>query len=564
MKRFRWQLIIIFLTALVVGIFLVTEGKNGLLQPSGLKPATGGAYNEALVGEVSRLNPLLEWANPIDQQIDRLIYSRLFTFDAQGVPQTDLVAAWGVSEDGLLYNIQLREGIKWHDGEALTTDDVMFTLDMIRNGGEYVPADLQKFWTDIPVVKLDDLNMQFQLPEAYAPFLDYLNFGILPEHLLGGLTVEEMVADTFNLQPVGSGPFRFDSATLDNGVVIEIKLKANKDYYRSEPFLQEIVFHLFEDPVSALQAYEDGYVQGIGEVSADIFPDVLNNPDLEMYSGRQPFLSMILFNLKNPETPFFQEKNVRQALLMGINRQNLLNTLYGGQAIVAESVILPGNWAYFKGVKNTAYDPDRANQLLKNAGYPVTGEEEPVRKKGDQEFAFTLLYPDDDAHRALAEAIQSYWTKLNIKVSLEPLPYADLIETRLAEHNYEAALVDLNFSRYPDPDPYPFWDQSQVTSGQNYSQWENQSASEYLEEARVITDLSKRKELYQKFQYIFQQEMPALPLFYPVYTFAVDQQIQGIRLGPIIEPGDRFENVFEWYVVAKKAEAEETEATAAP
>ncbi len=110
-------------------------------------------------------------------------------------------------------------------------------------------------------------------------------------------------------------------------------------------------------------------------------------------------------------------------------------------------------------------------------------------------------------------------------------------------------MVDLNLSRSPDPDPYPFWDQAQATGGQNYTQWDNQVASEYLESARVTVNMLERAKYYRNFQIIFSQELPALPLYYPVYTYGVDSVIQGIRVGPLFDTSDRFANITEWYLV---------------
>jgi peptide/nickel transport system substrate-binding protein len=117
-------------------------------------------------------------------------------------------------------------------------------------------------------------------------------------------------------------------------------------------------------------------------------------------------------------------------------------------------------------------------------------------------------------------------------------------------------LIDINYYRSPDPDPYPFWDQSEIAEGQNYSQWENPVVSQYLAEARVTRDQEERAKLYRNFQVIFIEEMPALPLFYPVYNFAIDDSIQGVRVGAMYDPSDRFWNVTEWFLLAQSNPAQ--------
>ena len=147
---------------------------------------------------------------------------------------------------------------------------------------------------------------------------------------------------------------------------------------------------------------------------------------------------------------------------------------------------------------------------------------------------------------------------LGIQVNLKALPYDQLVTEHLDTRNYQAALVDLNLSHSPDPDPYPFWHQTQVSSGQNYSNWDDRQASEYIEQARITTDLAERTRLYNNFQVRWSQELPALPLFYPVYTYAVSGDIQGVSIGPILEPADRFNHVTNWYLVTSRSTGEET------
>ena len=208
MKRIRWQLLIIFLTGLVVGFLLLIEQPEPItMQPEAIQ---GGTYIEALIGQPQRFNPVLDYYNDVDRAVDRLIYSGLLKYDDRGLPLPDLAEAWGVSADGRTYNIQLREGIKFHDGEILTAEDVVFTIELMREGGDVVPQDLQDFWSEIEVVQLADTMLQFRLPEPFSPFTDYLSFGVLPKHLLGYLTFDQIKNDPFNLSPVGSGPYQFD------------------------------------------------------------------------------------------------------------------------------------------------------------------------------------------------------------------------------------------------------------------------------------------------------------------------------------------------------------------
>ncbi len=559
MKKFRWQLLILFLTGLLVGVLLILEKRGGFGRVGDLQPVQGGVYTEALVGNLSRLNPLLDSANQVDQDIDRLIFSGLVRFDSRGMPEPDLAESVRISQDGILYNITLKEKLTWHDGQPLTTADVNFTINLMKAGEGYVAADLVALWNEIKVVVIDDLNMQLILPEAYAPFQDYLAFGVLPNHLLGSLSVQEIADSEFNLNPVGSGPFKFSTLIVEDGQIAGLSLVAFENYVHSAPFLEEIVFRYYPDAQSAYQAYLDKYVQGISEIPYSLLPTAIQNEDLSIYTGRLPQLSMVMFNLNDQGVPFFQDADIRKALLLALNRQKMINQIFNGQAIVASGVIFPGNWAYSDAVAPLDYDIEQAKMLIKEAGYVVTGEENPVRKKEDIEFKFVLSYPDDELHRVVAESIQADWKKLDIEVVLEPIPADLYLSDKLTPRAFQAALVDLDLSGTPDPDPYPFWDSGQATTGQNYSQWNDRIASDTIEQARVTTNFNERIRLYHNFQEIFARELPSLPLYYPVYNYGVDNTINGVSFGPLMDVSDRFSTVNLWNMIERR-----TQVTATP
>lgn len=554
MKKLRWQLLIIFLTGLVVGILLINEKPDTSTSVDVPEPQQGGVYSEALVGKFQRLNPVLDYYNAADRELNRLIFSRMITFEERGIPKLELVETYGISQDGTIYNITLRPDVKWHDGKQLTTNDILFTINMIRDGEGVVPDDIRSFWTEVDVKTLSETTIQFRLEEPFAPFLDYLSFGILPEHILGNLNFDQMIDSDFNLQPIGSGPFAFEGLITENNQIKGVILRSNKDYFESPPLIEQMVFRYYDSSSDALKAFQDGLVLGISKVDSSILRETLIDPDLSLYSAREPRLTLIFFNLKNQEVPFFQDVNVRKALLSGLNRQKMVDKIFNSQAIIADGPILPGTWAYYDGIKTVAYDQNLATQLIKDAGYVLGGENTTIRAKDGVEFRFELLYPENETHRQLAEMIQQNWEALNISVNIRGVSYSELINSYLNPRSYQAALVDLDLSWTPDPDPYPFWDQVQATGGQNYSQWDNFVASDYLEQARITTNLIDRSLFYRNFQVVFEEELPALPLFYPVYNFAISKQIQGVTIGPLFDSSDRFQTVKNWYIIGPRPE----------
>ena len=280
MKKLRWQLIIIFLTGLVVGVLLLTEKEPITTSQSTPEPAQGGIYTEALIGSPQRLNPLLEYYNSADRDINRLIFSSLVKFDSRGLPVGDLADTWGVSKDGTIYNLTLKEKLLWQDGKPLTAADVAFTIEMMKSGGEVVPGDVQAFWNDVEVAALDDITLQFRLPEPFAPFMDYLTFGIVPQHILGDLSFDQIVDAPFNLQPVGSGPYRFDHWITESGTIQGVALAASETFYGEKPFIEQIAFQFFPTSEDALAAYQSGLVMGIGTVDPSILQKVLREEGL--------------------------------------------------------------------------------------------------------------------------------------------------------------------------------------------------------------------------------------------------------------------------------------------
>ncbi|MBI3160417.1 MAG: peptide ABC transporter substrate-binding protein [Chloroflexi bacterium] len=548
-RRFRAQIIIAILALAVIGVLLVGQQPGG--EGAGPAPLAGGQYVEGLVGYPNRFNPLLDANNQVDRDIDRLVFSSLFKFDSYGSPQPDLVEDWGVSATGDVVNITLRQDAVWHDGTPVTTRDVLFTIGLMRLDDSPTPEDLRNLWKTVEVTAFDDYNMQFDLGEAYAPFFDYLDFGILPEHLLAGKDMPAILNGPFNISPVGSGPYRFEELLIEDGRIDGVVLAANEEYYKDGPFIQQIVFRFYDSTAQALEAFRAGEILGIGTVDEASLLDVLAEPGLNVYTGRLPQLTMVLFNLKNDSLPFFQDAEVRRALLTGLNRPWMIAETLHGQGIVADAVILPGSWAYYDAIPSLVFDREDALEALRAADYLIPAEGGAVREKDGVRMAFDLAHPDTPRHAAQAEMIRGYWAELGVQVNLVAVDYETLLAEYLEPRTFEAALVDLDMTGSPDPDPYPFWHQSQATGGQNYAGWDDRRASEYLEKARVSVYSAERIRLYRNFQVHFGRELPALPLYYPVYNYAVSALVQGVSIGSVYDPSDRFNDVNTWFLVAQ-------------
>jgi peptide/nickel transport system substrate-binding protein len=556
MRKIGWQLAIaIGGLLLVLGLLL---GQTPDPEAAQVQPVQGGAYAEALIGSTVRLNPLLDRTNQVDRDIDRLLYGALIRFDSYGEPIGELAESFFISADATLYNFAIHEDAVWHDGQPVTADDVIFTFSKFKEPDYPGPEDLSKLWKEVEIVKLDEKNVQFQLPDRFSPFLDYLAVGLLPDHLLRGVSAGELIDHPFNLEPIGSGPFRFEAFLQDdNSEVTGVSLTAFEGYVGGRPFLERIEFRFFGQPQAAIQAYVDGEVDGIGNVAPEILEAVLAEPNLDLHSTRSPSTVVVFLNTRSDKADFLGEKELRRALLLAVNREWIIGSVFDGQGLIATGPILPGTWAHATNLEPLPFDPLLAGEKLAELGWELPagaaiGTDEYVRTDGERVLAIELAYADQPNFREIAQVLQSSWESLGIQVELREVVQAQLVESVLQPREFEAVLAEVDFSSVPDPDPYTFWHDSQAETGQNYGGFRDRNISIWLEQARVTPDRARRTELYRDFQFRFRDQSPALMLYHPIFSYAISSDVQGARVGPIYDPSDRFSNITEWFLLVRR------------
>lgn len=561
MRNLRWQILIaVGGLILVVGLLVGQTSDPDSVAP---QPVPGGVYIEALIGELGRLNPILDIYNQPDRDIDRLIFSGLIRFDSRGMPIPEVASEWVVSADATLYNFTIREDAFWHDGEPVNSNDVIFTFSKLQNTDYFGPEDLHTMWQQIKINRLDDRRVQFQLPEPFAPFLDFLTIGLLPDHLLRGVSAEGLIDHPFNLHPIGTGPFQFDRFIVEEGNISSVSLVAFEDYYGQRPFLERVEFRFYNDSQSALQAYFAGDVQGIGQVDLDILHQVLESTELNLHTARLPQISLVFINTQHSEKTYLSEKKFRQSLLLSINRQWIINTSLAGQGLVPNGPIMPATWAHSDSLVSVPYDAERAAELLDSLDWELPvgatlGTPEYRRTKDEQILSLELIHSNSSINISVAESIKTNWEAIGIQVTLKSVDSESLIRDFLEPRAFEAVLTEINLSRSPDPDPYPFWHDSQTETGQNYSAFSDRNTSIWLEQARINPDFGRRAELYRNFQHRFQDQLPALLIYFPVYSYAVDSQIHGVTVGPLFDPSDRFASIVNWFMLTRRGFDEET------
>ncbi len=546
--------------------------------PAAASTAPENVLVEALVGQIHKLNPLLATYNAVDRDITSLIFEGLTTTNDFGEIIPDLATSWTVSQDGLEYLFPLREDVLWQDGLPFTAQDVVYTMGVMSDPRFPGAKTLYEFWRTVEVDALSDHLIRFRLTQPLASFPDQLRVGIVPAHVLEGTPVETFGQHPFNLSPIGTGPYQIEALTSSEGQIDGIQLRV-APVYRQRPegavgyALDRVVFRTYPNAEAALEAYRQGEVNSISTIKTTEQSAAQQIPGLSLYTTIQPHVGALIYNWKNDEVRFIRNPRVRLALAHAINRADLVNKDLAGQAILADSPLLMTSWAYEAGLVWPSYDPAQSKALLdmsqaafeapstEPTATPVSEESGAVEPTATPEGevtptatpepaaaverAITILTLDDPALIALANDIAASWAQVGFEASVKVVD-AGKLQTRLQEGKFQAALVEFSFEPSADPDPYVFWHQGQYGTGENYGGMDDRRISETLEGARRDPNGINRVVYYHRFQELFAERVPALVLYYPLYIYGVDARLQGVQLGFLSTPSDRFRHIQDW------------------
>jgi len=549
MERYiRWQALIALSGITLVGVFLFSIAVS---RTTVAVPEEGGVYVEGLAGAAQYVNPLLAQYNQVDQDLAALIFNGLTHTNALGEAEPDLALTWSISSDGLTYQFHLRRDVRWSDGAPFDADDVLFTVGLMQDPEFPGAPDLRDLWGTVQADKVDAYTVRFRLAEPLPTFIDYTSVGVLPQHVLGDIAARDLAGHAFNSRPIGTGPFLLQDLSAQRALLVPNPRHVSspgRNVRREHPYLAGIEFRFYPGYERLLTAYRTGEIQGISSVPAYLFSEASALESVNLYTARLSNYQIVYLNLKDAQgSPFFQDARVRRALLLALDRQAVINQALNGQGIVANGPIRPWIWAYDAELPESAFDPTQAEALLTEAKWLDT-DGDGMRDKDGRPFQFTLLTGDDPVFAAMGRALAEQWARFGIRVQVESLGAG--LSDRLRAHDFQAVLIQMLLSG--DPDPYPLWHQTQIDTGQNYGGWDNRDASEALEQARSLTDHDLRKPYYVQFQRIFAKEMPALIIAYPTYTYAVDQSVQNVQVGPMNSPADRFHTIADWYITTRR------------
>ncbi len=542
-RLIRWQIFFAALGILIVGGLLA---QLSLTRQTVILPTQGGSYIEGMVGAPQFLNPLLATSDA-DRAIAGLLFEGLSSLQPDGSVVPALAEGWEVGSEGLVYTCTLRSDIRWHDGEPVTTGDVLFTLDLLLSPEISRSNPLADLWAQVQVEKIDDRRLRFRLEQPSAPFLGYTTLPILPAHKLGETAPADLPMSLFNLTPVGTGPFRLRDIQEEAGS-LALNLEANPYYYRRLPYLESLQFRFYADEASLVQALLEGKVDGAFGLSPEALAQLEGQPDLTIH---RTYLQAYTLLFLNNNSTILADRRIRRAILYGLDYTALLDGL-GEELFPANGPIAPISWAYKPDLPPPTYDPEQAAALLEESGwYDLDGDG--TRERDVRPLELTLVtYNLPETRPLLARRIKQQLAPLGIAVRVLVLEDPVAYQERMGGRDFDLLLYGWG-QLGRDPDAFSLWHSSQIgPGGWNLSSWADEDADLILERARTTLDQEVRTQLYWLFQERFVEQVPAIPLYYPVYAFVVRSRIRGVELAPLNDIGDRFRSISNWYIKTQK------------
>jgi peptide/nickel transport system substrate-binding protein len=483
-------------------------------------------------------------------------------YNGEGKLEPALAGSYTVSEDGLAYTFKLRENIKWHDGEPITADDVVFTILTAQNP-DYDSFQRQN-WQGIDVSKLDSQTVIFKLKNKYAQFPSNTTLGILPKHIWENVKPSNFALSEMNIKPtVGAGPYKFSKITRDQlGNIKSIELTAFNEYYEGKPYISKIIFKFYPSEDELINAYNKNEIDSLGSLSPQKINLIRFPGQLKIKKLKMPRYFAIFFNQNQSKQ--LSDENVRLALSYATDKKEIINKILAGNGIIVDSPLLPGiiDLPSLTEADNFSFDVEKAKKILDESGWKYS-EESKVRekaaalpkKKGEKpgeptKLEIKLTTSNWPELAAVANQIKNQWEVIGARVNIEIIDLPELHQI-IKNRGYEALLFGEVLGL--DPDPFSFWHSSQKRDpGLNLALYDNKNADKLLEEAKQTLDRSARLSKYNEFQKLIAKDIPAIFLYSPDYLYGQPAKIKNSNMSIISMPSDRFSTINQWYIDTKR------------
>ncbi|MCR6109601.1 peptide-binding protein [Bacillus sp. A301a_S52] len=467
--------------------------------------------------------------------IEDMIYSQLVRVDENIEMQPELAIDWEESDDGLTYTFDIHEGVTFHDGEPLTAEDVEFTFNIFIDE-DYTGPRSGYFSALDEVEALDETTVEFRLSEPDARFISNIGFGILPKHILEDVSAADLEEHEFGRNPIGSGPYQFDS--WEDGQYVQ--LTAFEDYWEGAPNLDRITLSIVGDQ-NALMAQIEG-----GDVDLGIIPAT-------DYSTAEGWEEQGLINLQstlgysynymgyNLRLDMFSDKETRQALTHAIDRQTIIEQVGQGQGDVAHGPVSPLSWAYPDEMPEFEYDPEKARDLLAEAGWEEGADG--ILERDGERFSFTLKTNSGNQIREdISVVIQSMLNEVGVEVEVEYVEWGAFLD-QINPPNFDFDAVILGWALGTDPDPGAIWHSKEIEAGLNNIAYARDDVDELIDQNVSIVDRDERAEALHEIFETIAEDQPYTFLYYPNDLKAIPPNLEGF----VHHPRLNFYRPQDWY-----------------
>ncbi len=513
-------------------------------------PKKGGSFSEGVVGTIRYINPTLAFSDT-DRDLSSLIYSGLLKAKPDGTFTPDLASDYSISEDGKTYVFNIRQNAVFHDGSPVTADDILFTVQKIQDPTLKSPKRAN--WDGVIAEKISDKIVKFTLRQAYVPFIENTTLGILPKHIWKDANADEFSFSQFNIEPVGSGPYKVSKVSRNaSGIPESITLESFNHYVLGTPYINSMKFNFYQNEKTLVDSYYKGNFKSFHTTSGETALALeKSGSNIERYPLPQVFA--IFFNQNH--NPIFTHKEVRLALSAVTNRQEILDQTLHGFGAEALSPIPQGlaKSTSINGAVSRSGIAD-AQAILEKAGWKknASGIYELKSKTlagqaKTETLTFTISTGDAPELKQSAEIIKKQWETLGSIVDVKVFEMTDLNQTVIRPRKYDALFFGEVVGR--ELDLYAFWHSSQRNDpGLNISMYTNAKVDKLIEDSRVINDSDKRTLAYQQIESEILNDVPAVFMYSPDFIYILPKEIKGFSVGKIVLPSDRFSDVEKWYI----------------
>lgn len=523
---------------LFTGVFIQRRDLSAYYQTE--TPTSGGIFREAIVGELTNLNPIFA-SSLADRSASKLIFNSLLTYDQEGRLVGDLATDYEISKDKTIYTLNLRDDVLWHDGEQFSADDVLFTYQAIQDAN--TRSYLFNSWQNVKVQKKDDFTITFALPNRFTPFPHSLTEGgILPSHVLGEVESDQLRGIEFNVNtPIGTGPFIFEEI-IELSNQQRLQLSSNESYHLGNPRLDGFTMSVYQEAEAMLKAFNDGELAAIADVPSTERESIENQLDTTWHD--LPLTSGVYAFLKNTAGPL-RSTQVRQALGHATNQSAILEAL-DDRFLAVNGPLLTDQLGYDESLVQNDFKPAKARNLLQRAGWTLK-KNKTIRSNGKNQLRVNLVAEDSSESAIVAELLQEQWASVGVDLKVQLVNKEDIQLNFVAPHNYQILLLSIAIGQ--DPDVFAYWHSSQSNPGGfNLSEYSSEKADAALESGRTRHQKGLRTAKYQAFLEEWTKDAPAIGFYQPSFRYVQQDRVRGFEPAKLTSPEDRFNQVHTWEI----------------